>query len=300
MKIIALDVGGTSIKSVLWQDGQMSEIKETETEADAGGAFVLQKMCSILESYGKCDGIGISTTGQVNSEDGILVYANENMPAYSGIEIGPILKKRFHVPVAVENDVNAAAIGEGIFGAAREYRDYLCLTYGTGVGGAIVIDKKIYRGFTGAAGEVGSMVISRTDKNGEQRFSKEPKERGYYEDYASTGALIRSVQRIDGTIQNGRQLFQRMEEAELKKAIDEWVFEISHGLVSLIHIFNPSCILLGGGVMNQNYLITKISEVTKSRIMPNFKNVNFCKAELGNGAGLWGMIHLAKQKIKTV
>lgn len=292
MRILALDIGGTSIKAAAWEEGMLSEIREYDTLAGEGGASVLSRAGDILERMGPCDAIGISTAGQIDSARGLVLYANENIPGYTGIEIGPVLQKRFLVPVVVENDVNAAAIGEGVCGAARRYDSYLCLTYGTGVGGAIVINGELYTGFCGAAGEVGSMMIHGT----ESPLMDERK--GYYEEYASTKALVASVKRIDPAIQNGREVFAAMERPEIGKIIEEWIWEISHGLVTLIHIFNPQCVVLGGGVMNQDYVIERVEKVTKSRVMPLFRNVSFCRAHLGNAAGIWGIIHLTLKRLE--
>ena len=94
----------------------------------------------------------------MNSKEGYIRYANENIPGYTGMRIRDILEEEFHVPVAVENDVNAAAIGEGRFGAGKDMEDFLCITYGTGVGGAVVIGKEIYRGDSFSAGEFLSLI----------------------------------------------------------------------------------------------------------------------------------------------
>lgn len=286
MRILALDIGGTSIKAAAWEDGTLSEIWEYDTMAWLGGADVLGRAGDILEGMGPCDAIGISSAGQIDSRKGIVRYANENMPGYTGVEIAPVLQKRFRVPVVVENDVNAAAIGEGAYGAARGFGSYLCLTYGTGVGGAVVLNGELYTGFCGSAGEVGSIITHGIEgPDIEER-------RGYYEEYASTKALVISAQKADPSIQNGRELFGMLERPEIKKAVDEWIWEISHGLVTMIHIFNPQCIVLGGGIMNQQYVTGQVEKVVKSRIMPAFRKVAFYKAELGNAAGIWGVIHL--------
>ena len=145
MRAAALDIGGTSIKSGVWTgvEDKTEEVRETPTNAGLGGSYVMEQAVKILEGYSGYDAIGISTAGQVDSERGVIRYANENIPGYTGMEIRRILEERFSVPVAVENDVNAAAVGEGIFGAGAKANDFLCLTYGTGVGRASVTDKTV-------------------------------------------------------------------------------------------------------------------------------------------------------------
>lgn len=212
------------------------------------------------------------------------------MPGYSGTELGKIIFEIFRVPVVVENDVNAAALGEGSYGAAKGIKDYLCLTYGTGVGGAVIINGEVFRGITGSAGEFGSMIIHGDEVVRNTRIS------GCYENYASTKALISKVQKVFPHIINGRQLFENIEEPRVQKILEEWVEEIGHGLVSLIHIFNPECVVIGGGIMEQDYLIDKVRNCVMQRIMPSFRNVHICRADLKNKAGLWGMAYLIHKK----
>ncbi|MDA3731139.1 ROK family protein [Niameybacter massiliensis] len=287
MRIVALDIGGTSIKAGVWKNNQLSEIKEYPTNAKAGGEAVVAKAISILKEYDEFDRIGISTAGQVDSVQGMIRYANENIPGYTGMKVKEILEGTFHVPVAVENDVNAAAIGEAAFGAGQGYDHFLCLTYGTGVGGAIVINKKIYTGAEFSAGEFGSMIVHPEDRKEGEYFS------GCYEKYASTTALVAKAQAYDPTITNGRKLFERLDEDPIKQIVDEWIKEIMYGLVSLIHIFNPPCIVLGGGVFAQTYVVEKLEKMLYTNIMPSFRNVVLRQAELGNTAGLLGAVKLA-------
>lgn len=291
MRILALDIGGTSIKSAAYDEGILCRIKEQDTGARSGGAFVMKKVEEIIRSYGSCDAIGISTAGQVDVKNGQIRYANENIPEYTGMKVRDMMEETFHVPVVVENDVNAAALGEGYYGAAKNYGDYLCLTYGTGVGGAIVIGGQIFRGYAGSAGEVGSMVI-----HGGQT-QKGSRIKGSYEETASTSALVRMAQIYDPTITSGRLLMEKLDDDKIQRVVDYWVQEVSYGLVSLIHIFNPPCVLIGGGIMAQESIVEKVRQETMERIMPSFRDLELKRAELGNAAGLWGAIYLAEKRL---
>ena len=159
MRIAVLDIGGTSIKSGLWNGQELVRTQEQDTDAKKGASHVVSRVLEILGTYGSFDGVGISTAGQVNSKEGFIRYANENIPGYTGTRLRDLVASEFGVPVAVENDVNAAALGEAVWGAGRDYDDFLCLTYGTGVGGAIVIGKKIYSGSMFSGREFGGMVV---------------------------------------------------------------------------------------------------------------------------------------------
>lgn len=288
-KIAALDIGGTSIKSGVWVNKSIQEIRERDTNAKNGGGYVMERAKEILHSYSGFDAIGISTAGQVDSIKGRIRYANENIPGYTGMQVKEILEKEFSVPVAVENDVNAAAIGEAKFGAGKDQKDFLCITYGTGVGGAIVMDGRVYTGSAFSAGEFGGIIVHPEARKPGEPFS------GCYEKYASTTALVRMAQEYDKTLDSGRKIFSRIDEPEIQALVSRWIDEIVYGLVSVIHIFNPSCIVMGGGVMAQPYIIRQVKEKTQAQIMDSFRNVKLRQAELGNQAGLLGAAFLASE-----
>lgn len=291
-KIAALDIGGTSIKSGIWIGGELQDVKESDTNAKKGGRYVMERAKEILSQYTGFEAIGISTAGQVDSERGCIRYANENIPGYTGMEVRRILEEEFGVPVAVENDVNAAALGEARFGAGKEEKDFLCITYGTGVGGAIVMNQEIYTGSAFSAGEFGGIVLHPEAREAGKPFS------GCYEKYASTTALVRMAMEYDQVLDNGRSIFARLDEKLVRAVIDKWIDEIVYGLVTVIHIFNPSCIVLGGGVMAQPYVIQQVREKTKLEIMDSFRNVKLYPAELGNQAGILGAVYLASQRLE--
>ena len=295
MKILVFDIGGTAIKYSICQDDKLLDVNEIPTHAMRGARYVMDTLKGLITTLSKdhrFDAIGISTAGQVDADSGSIIYANSNLPDYTGTQIRKELETHFHIPVAVENDVNAAALGEAIYGAGREYPDFLCLTYGTGVGGAIIQNRKIYHGSSFSAGEVGAMVTHGTAKiMGNDYFD------GCYERYASTTALVDSASVYDSSITNGRQVFERLEDEQIQSILDYWVTEIVLGLTTLIHIFNPSCIILGGGAMSQPYLIQKIQEKTAVSVMPSFSYVKIKPAALGNSAGLMGANYLAQQQV---
>lgn len=289
MRIAALDIGGTSIKSGVWDGRETDGLREQATNAKNGGRYVMERAVEILRQYEDFDAVGISTAGQVNSEKGMIRYANENIPGYTGMKIRDILEAEFGVPVAVENDVNAAALGESQFGAGRDYKDFLCITYGTGVGGAIIMDKKIYTGSACSAGEFGGIMVHPEDSVYGEPFC------GCYERYASTTALVRKAMAYNRDLDNGRKIFSRLDDSKVRDIVNSWIDEIAYGLISVIHIFNPSCIVLGGGVMAQPYILEEVKKKTSARIMSSFRNVELRQAELGNRAGLMGAAYLAEE-----
>jgi len=290
MKIVALDIGGTLIKSGIIDNGKLTLKIKTPANAHLGGPYIIETAKKIISGYRDFNGIGISTAGQVNSDQGFILYSNQNILDYTGMKIQEILQKEFNVPVSVENDVNAVAIGEAVYGAGQniENKTFLCLTYGTGVGGAIVFNGDVFKGASFSAGEFGHIITHGSTE-----------EKGYYEKYASVNTLIKNVQLIMPELDSGKKIFAKIENPAIKEIVDSWITEILYGLASLIHVFNPSLVILGGGVMQNNYIIKEIQERINDFIMPSFTDVKIIQAVLGNEAGLWGAAHLAGLKVSV-
>lgn len=290
MGIIVLDIGGTAIKSAIYESGSLHDIRETPTEAALGGRHVTDRAKAIITDYQKnytLERIGISTAGQVDPKKGRIIYANENIPGYTGTQIMDIMEKAFSLPTAVENDVNSAAIGEAFFGAGRGQNDFACLTYGTGVGGAMFLRGNLYSGSSCSAGEFGAIVTHPEDRNPQKDMYL-----GCYEKYASTTALVKKGRELDPSLANGRIIFSRKEEPAVRQLIDGWLMEITYGLITIVHMLNPSCIILGGGIMEQPGLTAQIQQKLYDNIMPSFRHVQIRKAELGNQAGMLGAAKL--------
>lgn len=284
LNIFAADIGGTSIKTCISdQNGHIWDINEYPSESYLGGKHIIHSLMDIISTYEDMDAIAISTAGQVDSDTGSIVYANKNIPDYTGLNIRDMLEHRFHIPVKVENDVNAAALGELTFGAARGLTDFICLTYGTGIGGAIIQNGHLYKGWQGVAGEFGHMI---TNSNQGQP--------GFYEDVASTTALVKKAQQVDETCTDGRVIFEKIKQGNeaLQAVLFEWMNDVAAGLVSLVHIFNPAVIVVGGGVMEQQLVVNQVSKKVQEYVLESFSQVEIKKASLGNRAGLLGAISL--------
>ena len=292
MKILVFDIGGTSIKYGVCVNNELQDVKETPTNAKLGGRHIMDTLISLIKDQSDYDAIGISTAGQVNSKEGYIIYANQNIPNYTGTKIREELEALFHVPVTVENDVNAAAMGEAVYGAGKDYDQFLMLTYGTGVGGATVNNKEVYYGSSFSASEFGA-IITHSDVRlaGNDYFD------GCYEKYASTTGLVKMAMEYNPELDNGRKIFANLDDPKVMDIIDKWVDEIMLGLATLTHIYNPACIILGGGIMVQPLIMEKIAEKKSRFIMPSFAHVNLVPAALGNSAGLLGANYLASKTL---
>lgn len=289
MNVLACDIGGTRIKLGLCNhSGEIQEYKEYATDASQGGIELIEHVIELLSVYNGYEAIAVSTAGQVDPIDGSIRYANPNIPNYTGVQVKSILENHFQKPVLVENDVNAAALGEAWVGAGLFFKDFICVTFGTGIGGAIVIQKNIYKGMNGAAGEFGHMLM--------QPISNvtDPMWESMYENLASTSALVQKAQAIDPQITNGKELFAEMDGGnnELRLLLENWELQVSRGIASLIHIFNPPAVIIGGGIMEQTWLVTRIANCTRELLLDSFKQTQIAPAKLGNKAGLIGAASL--------
>lgn len=288
MKILCFDIGGTLIKSAIYDDlvGLTSFQEHKYHLVGKDGVLKVIDDCAMVCEF---DGIGISTAGLVDSEKGVIMFCSDAIPNYTGTRLKDILEEKYNKPVFVVNDVNSAALGEAHFGAGKMYKDFICLTYGTGVGGAIVIDKEIYTGNNGSAAEIGHIA---THLNGEKCTCGL---NGCYNHYASTTNLVNMCKKIDSNIANGRDVFAKFYSGnvKIKEIIDSWIDEIIYGLVTVVHIFDPAALILGGGIMSQAYIIEEVNKKLKNAVLSSYKDVVVLSAKLGNTAGLMGAAYNA-------
>lgn len=293
MKILALDVGGTAIKSaIIDADGKLSDIRSAPS-APLPAEVLTQNAIAVAKEYGQFDVLAVAMTGQIDHKtQTTLARNNGKCSERAQFPVGKAFSGAVQRPTFVLNDANAAALGEALFGAGRNHPDFICLTYGTGVGGGIIQNGQLLTGNRGIAGELGHMV---THAGGRRcRCGR----RGCYQEYASTTALLREGRKHCPELQNAKELFDRLpQEPGLRKAVDKWIREIVEGLCSLTHIFNPACFVLGGGVMERSDVLEMVRQQFQKRVMPSFSEVEILKAELGNQAGMIGAAAFARESL---
>lgn len=290
MRILTFDIGATNIKYAICNEKfELSDKRSIPTEAQKGGQHIINKVIGIVNQCDNIDRVAISTSGQVDSKNGIVVYATDNIPYYTGMMVKKLVESKTGIKTFVENDVNAAALGEAKFGAARGKTDFICLTFGTGIGGAIYIDDKLYKGANSSAGEFGHII---THAGGKQCTCGGE---GCYEQYASAIALVEAVEKNTGKKLNGFEIFseENFNDTDIRYTIDSWIDEIILGLISIIYAFNPALIVLGGGIMNERYIVDLIDRKIYKKMMDNYRSVNIVNTELGNDAGLLGVAYQA-------
>ena len=303
---IGIDLGGTFIKGGIVDDTGRILVKDkvpTESEKGAGRvALNIASLCEkLLESVNmtKNDivGIGMGVPGMIDSEKGEVVYSN-NLN-WEHFLIGEETEKLTGLPVKIANDANVAALGETKFGVGKAYQNTVMLTLGTGVGGGIVIDGKLFEGNRSAGAELGHAVIV---AGGEQCTCGR---KGCLEAYASATALIRDTKRAMqsdknskmweiGSLDNvtGKTAFDYKDSDNSAKAVVEnYIEKLGVGITNLVNEFRPEAVILGGGVCAQgDNLIKPLEEYVKKEIFAGDKGpkVQILVATLGNDAGLLG------------
>lgn len=286
MKILAIDIGGTSIKYALFDENgnQLNTLAKKKTEKTETDNFILNTLYELIDETRadhKIDGITISTAGVVDAHKGAVVFAGPTIPGYTDTPLADKLKKAYGVPCEVENDVNCAALGEYWKGEGKKSDSLALVTLGTGVGGAIILQGQLLNGFNFSAGEVGYIPVE-----GEKHLQNK----------ASTSALINMYEESTGEENiSGEIIFERAKKGEDKavEAINSIVSSLTNGLLAIIYIVAPETILVGGGIAEQKEYLEKLitADVTRNIIDKRFMPKKIKCAKLGNSAGMIGAVY---------
>ncbi|GAA0107019.1 ROK family protein [Clostridium tertium] len=307
MKYLGIDIGGTSVKLGLVTDkGKILASDNYDVAFDNYKTPIFETVKKSIERFLKDNsinknelmGIGVSATGQVNSNTGVIVGVGGNIKNWCNTEIKKELEEIYNLKTTVINDANSMVIGEQWIGKAKNYKNIIGITIGTGVGGGIIVNSNVLLGNIGIAGELGHFSIN---SNGKVCTCGNI---GCYEQYASMTALIKNVKEKYSDIGNlsiskdeinGKYIFDELEKGnkELESVVINWIEDIGKGLVSLTHIFNPEIIIIGGAVSKQEKLFIKpVRNYVLSHVMQKFgENLKVEAAELENSAGLVGAVH---------
>ena len=315
MYYLGIDLGGTNIAAgVVNEKYEIIKKKSTPTMANRDGKEIIKDMAELCRSLVAECGLtindieyaGIATPGTANSDTGVVEYAN-NLP-FKNFPIADLLKEYLGIEkVYIENDANAAAKAEAIAGAAKGAKYSVMITLGTGLGGGIVIDNKVYSGFNHAGAELGHIVIH---KDGKQCTCGR---RGCWETYSSATGLTNMTKEhvakaraegrktiiedmIGGNLDNcnARVAFSAMKQGDAvgKEIVDEYISYLASGIATIINIFQPNVLSIGGGVCNEkDNLLKPLKEQVFGETYTKSENANQTQikiAELGNDAGIVG------------
>ena len=303
---LGIDIGGMTVKGiVIDKSGSAVAEGSIATQSENGAEAMCANIASLISQLlhkadarkGDIAGVGIGCPGIIDSERGRVVFAGNI--SLSDYPLAEQIEGRTGLKVKLTNDANAAALGEAKFGAASNYKNSILVTLGTGVGGGIVIDGKLFEGGKSAGTEIGHTVIV---KNGLQCNCGR---RGCLEKYASASALTEQTKEAmkahkDSAMWKGYDLstacgktpFDYCESDEAAKlVVDGYISYLACGIINLANIFRPEVIMLGGGVSEQGERLTApLQKLLDGELMggTDYAPVKIVKAALGSRAGAYG------------
>jgi len=286
---IGVDLGGTKILAgVVARDGSVVRRHERPTPQDSQEHVLAELEAAVAELLDdSVEAVGFGAPSPIDQARGVVVRC-VNMP----LENAPLrdrMHERFGVPVGLDNDANAAAIGEWRAGAGRGEDDVVMLTLGTGVGGGVISGGRPFRGWNGAGAELGHVVIVHEGRPCQGACTG----RGHLEAYVSGTAVTEAAREEFGPSADAHRLVRLANEGEAKaeELLAEVARYLGSGIGSFVNVFGPEAVILGGGfgVAAYDYLRGPAEEVTRREALePMRSTVRFAKAELGTAAGLIG------------
>ena len=315
MYYAGIDLGGTGIKvGIVTEKGDIIAKQSAPTERNAGYEAVCKAMADLTLKVlsdekiplDEIKSIGIGCPGSVDDKTGVVYYSNNIV--MTNAPICDEVKKYIDKPIYIGNDANCAALGEFFNLNDESIESFVAITLGTGVGGGVIIDKKLYTGFNGMGAELGHICIS---MDGEPCSCGRD---GCWEAYASATALIRDTERAakanpgsvlakmvdeNGGKANGKIPFDAAgagDEAG-KTVVNNYIKYVGEGLVDIINIFQPNIIAIGGGICNQgDNLLVPLKEYVEKRTYGAgiVTSTEIIIAKLGNDAGIIGAAFLGK------
>ena len=309
---IGIDLGGTNIVAgvvdenyqILTKASVKTNLPRPEQEIAADMAAVARQAAEEAGlSLDQIEWVGVGTPGIANSATGIIEYSN-NL-GFCNTPMVQYLEEALGRPAFIENDANAAAYGEYVAGAAKGAKHAVCITLGTGVGGGIIIDGKIYCGSNFGGAEIGHTVI---DVNGPMCSCGR---KGCFEVFSSATGLIRMTKEALATHPEsamkdeeritGRTAFNYMRAGDetAKQVVDDYIRYLAAGITNTINIFQPDVLCIGGGVCNEgDPLLLPMKEIVKKEVYTRNspKNTEIVIAKLGNDAGIIGAAFLGNAK----
>jgi glucokinase len=267
---IGIDIGGTTIVAARFSASELIDRAEVPTGSDRPALEIMDSLFAAIEKVltDEVVGIGIGMPGFMNAETGEILQIN-NIKSLNGFSIKPVVEKRFNLPTFQSNDANCFALGETYYGAGKKYKNLVGITLGTGLGGGIILDRKIHTGLMGGAGELGCI----------------PFHGGIVEDICSA-ALFKNKYHSTGI-----ELYKKAKEGDLESlaVFDELAQNIGELIRSVMYILAPEAFVIGGSVANSWDLLEKPlrKEVDKFLVPMISNKTDLVKAELDN-AGLYG------------
>lgn len=284
---VCVDIGGTTIKyAMLTESGHIITQGQVLTKvAEDGSGDIPRKIAAIAEELqakcGKAEGVALCSPGLIDVEKGEVIFAGPNFPGYSGMKLQAEVEKLTCLPCTVENDVNAAGLGESWLGAGKGAKSTFCMFVGTGIGGALVLDGQVVHGAAAAAGEIGFLPIID----------------GHLEELASVPVLLQQTGAASGEV-----VFKRAADGDVKTlaALEDMSQKLARGLAAICCVVNPEVLIMGGAVMaQQDFFAPRLNKYLQELLPPALlSGTRIAFAKLGIAAGFTGALRYFLQRHK--
>jgi glucokinase len=308
---LGIDIGGTSLKGVvLSKSGKASLVTVVPTEAQKGGKKVMDNVLALISALIKMQqpaikflGVGIGTPGSIDNK-GTVFGGAHNLPGWEGMQVFKPIVKQFGLSPVSCNDATAMTLAEWRYGAAKGFSNVVCLSLGTGIGGGMIIDNKLYAGAHGLAGEFGHVSVDY------QGVSCKCGQRGCVERYASaTGIVQTALDLCAGLAKKDKTPFSRLAAKAPQSLTSKIIFDyikqndpiaqrvgqlvcdkLARIIGVIVNSLAPERIVLGGGVMNAAEAIIALTRQNVPRycLAASLKNCTLVPARLGDQAGVIG------------
>jgi len=287
-QVIGIDLGGTAIKlGRFTADGTCLQSLTVATPQPATPAAVMMQMVDAIAQIdpdNQTIAIGVGTPGPADATGRIAKVAI-NLSGWHDVPLADWLEAKTGKPTILANDANCAGLGEAWLGAGRHFQNLILLTLGTGVGGAIILDGKLFVGHQGAAGELGLITLN---PNGSMCNSGN---QGSLEQYTSVTAIRRRTGKEPAEL----GALAQAGDAEALSFWQEYGRDLGIGLTSLIYVLTPQAIIIGGGISASfEFFLPAVQAEIEKRVLPTSRlGLQILPAELGNSAGMAGAAKLA-------
>lgn len=295
INVIGVDLGGTAIKmGVFVEDGTCLKSISLATPQPANPRPVVEAIylgINQLQQDFNCKAVGLGVPGPTD-ETMRIAQKSINLPGWDDVPVANWLKTQTGLTAILENDANCAAIGEAWLGAGKNFKDFILLTLGTGVGGGIFLNGQLFTGRFGAAGELGLITLNSDGypcRSGNQ---------GSLEQYASIGAILRMTGKKPAEMGE----LARTGDPQAIAFWQEYGKVLGAGLASLIYVLTPEAVIIGGGISASSsfFLPSAMAEINRRVVSPSRKDLQLVVAQLGNTAGMLGAAKLVYDRLLSL
>ncbi len=283
-KYIGIDIGGTSAKlGLISSNGVVMQKGSFPTAGINSKDQFIQQLFNAIDSLQPLDaaGIGICTPGAVNSDTGIISDCVDNLPFLGQMNLKQILKVRYALPVKLCNDANAVALCEQWLGAGRDCDNFFCITFGTGIGAALVIRSRIYEGSHLRAGELCYVDYISNEVNLEKEIS-------------TKSVIAHAAKRLGLPTLDGIDFFNRLRSGDMVVAEEfaHWMDRIARVVANVITVLDPDKIIIGGGISSERDLLLPALQGRVEKMLPTEfgKDIVIDAARFSNDAGMLGAV----------